>query len=578
MAEEAVECNNSESSSDTYHDPQTRLLHARAWRYRTAPLPTPGLPPGIVFIVLNECAERFSFCEPWARRTLARKAPSRRAGHSRPPPLSRADGMKTILTVYMTKHLRTSAGAADFMGPAEAREAYHTFTMAAYLFPVVGALVSDCVLGKYATIFSFSLVYCAGHGALAVDETRAGLFAGLLLIAVGSGGIKPCVSAHVGDQFSAPNEHLLSRTFGAFYFAINLGSFASTLLTPLLLDKLGPHVAFGLPGLLMCVATLVFWLGRWRYAHIPPRGFRSVARTLRGEGLATLGRLSAVYAFIAVFWALYDQTGSAWVQQAERMDRRLFGVEWLPSQVQAINPVLVMLLIPAANGFPLPALCAGRCGRRFPGLYALFERCSGVRLTPLRKIGGGLFVTVGAFCVPVLIELMIEGGATPSIAWQLLAYVVLTTAEVMVSVTSLEFSYTQAPVEMKSLVMAFALAAVSLGNALDVLVNALIQREDGSSRLSELQYYLLFTVAMLLTALLFVPCARRYQGRTHLQSSTPQQQGQGASTPEHDSAASTTGTKDDGAASGGAELARRAACGAGAGGAVVAEDVSMKLA
>jgi POT family proton-dependent oligopeptide transporter len=102
------------------------------------------------------------------------------------------------------------------------------------------------------------LVYCLGHFALALDHTRLGLLLGLGLIALGPGGIKPCVSAHVGDQFGRSNAHLLPHTFGWFYFAVNLGVFASTLATPWLLQQLCPGWAFGVPGLLMVAATLLF--------------------------------------------------------------------------------------------------------------------------------------------------------------------------------------------------------------------------------------------------------------------------------------------------------------------------------
>ena len=113
-----------------------------------------------------------------------------------------------------------------------------------------------------------SIVYCAGHLVLAMDETRNGLFWGLALIAVGSGGIKPCVSAHVGDQFSKSNAQLLERVFGWFYFSINLGAFTSTLLTPFLLESYGPTYAFGVPGV-MAIATLLFWMGRNKFAIYP---------------------------------------------------------------------------------------------------------------------------------------------------------------------------------------------------------------------------------------------------------------------------------------------------------------------
>ena len=102
---------------------------------------------------------------------------------------------------------------------------------------------------------------------------------GLSLIALGAGGIKGCVSAHVGDQFGRENSGLLEKVYGWFYLSINLGAFASTLLTPWLLENYGPGVAFGVPGLLMFIATLVFWAGRHDFAHIPARGSEFIRET-----------------------------------------------------------------------------------------------------------------------------------------------------------------------------------------------------------------------------------------------------------------------------------------------------------
>ena len=201
------------------------------------------MPPGIPFIVGNEAAERFSFY-----------------------------GMKSILVVFMTRHLLSATGGPDFMTETESREWMHLFVASAYFFPVIGGIVADAFLGKYATILLLSLVYCVGHLCLALMdmphsfleatlEPRGWLLAGLALVAIGSGGIKPCVSAHVGDQFGRSNRHLLERVFGWFYFAINFGSFFSTLLTPWLLEHYGPGWAFGVPGILMALATVV-WLQR----------------------------------------------------------------------------------------------------------------------------------------------------------------------------------------------------------------------------------------------------------------------------------------------------------------------------
>src|SRR5690606_3091870 len=108
---------------------------------------------------------------------------------------------------------------------ADASGYVHLFNTGVYFFPVIGSIIADAFWGKYKTIVLLSLVYCLGHLALALDETRLGLAVGLSLIAIGSGGIKPCVSAHVGDQFGPRNKDLIPKVFGWFYIAINLGAF-----------------------------------------------------------------------------------------------------------------------------------------------------------------------------------------------------------------------------------------------------------------------------------------------------------------------------------------------------------------
>ena len=289
------------------------------------------------------------------------------------------------------------------------------------------------------------------------------LMAGLGLIALGSGGIKPCVSAHVGDQFGARNAHLLSRIFNWFYFAINIGAFVSMLLTPWLLEWHGPHWAFGVPGVLMALATLVFWLGRNRFIHVPASGMGFVREVFRGAGLKAMLKLLPLYLFVAMFWALFDQTGSTWIFQSQDMDRHFLGFEWLPSQIQSLNSVFVLTFIPIFAY----------------AVYPLGDRLW--KLTPLRKIGLGLFIMVGSFALIALIQQWIDGGARPNIAWQILAFALLTVAEVMVSIVALEYAYTQAPKTMKSLLMCFYLGAVAIGNFFVAGVNHFIQIPDAAA-------------------------------------------------------------------------------------------------
>ena len=142
-------------------------------------------------------------------------------------------------------------------------------------------------------------------------------------------------------------------------------------------------------------------------------------------------------------------------------------------------------------------------------------------LTPLRKIALGLFLTVPAFLLPAWLEARLDAGESVNIVWQLGGYIIITAAEVLVSITALEFSYTQAPKKMKSLVMGAFLMSVSIGNFFAAAVNFFIQNPDGTSKLDGASYYLFFAAAMLVTAILFVPVAAWYKERRYIQDEAP---------------------------------------------------------
>ncbi len=397
--------------------------------HRTTPLETDKMPPGIPYIIGNEAAERFSFY-----------------------------GMRTILVVFMVQYLHLMDGrGGQGMSDNQAVESYHQFASWVYFTPLFGALIADVLFGKYRTILWLSIVYCLGHAALACmgsyGNSPQWLFAGLLLICIGSGGIKPCVSAHVGDQFGRKNHHLITKIYNWFYFSINFGSFFSTLMTPWLLEHWGPHWAFGVPGVLMAIATFMFWLGRNRFVHIPPSGLGFFKEAFSRDGIIALCKLLPLFLFIAVFWSLYDQTGSSWVLQAGQMNLNFLGITWLESQIQAVNPILVLVYIPLFTFI----------------IYPWINRVYG--LTPLRKIGLGMILMTGAFGLTTLIQTWIDAGHRPSVGWQIAAYFIITAAEIMVAIVGLEFSYTQAPKAMKSWIMALFWLSIWGGNQFTARVN-----------------------------------------------------------------------------------------------------------
>ncbi len=620
--------------------------------FRTAPDPNiTGYPPGIAYIIGNEGCERFSFY-----------------------------GMRAILYVYVVALYIGMRGMDPEAAKNGATETVHLFNAAVYALPIIGAIVADRLFGKYRTILWLSLVYCLGHLALAVFENPTwqhemfgkvlvdpvhGLYIGLGLIAVGSGGIKPCVSAHVGDQFGRGNWDKLGKIYNAFYFIINFGSAFATIFIPLILGERVvdpvtgvPHFAgsaswaFGVPGILMGLATFSFWLGRKKFVHVPayPGGRLGVLDVISGSALfmglfgypvflhelttlpVTIGicvglvvlfallfgyrqrlalddgfltqsmlslwahitrapqgpgtaspsgtpdlrdhwfygpaarrfgsaaaegpiavwRIISVFFLVSVFWALFDQHSSTWIEQARHMDRlvafdlhgwlavgaglgllvglaiflsarerptaRKLGLplglviglaigygafafgptyELQASQVPAVNPFMVMILIPLTTF----------------GLYPLLDR-AGFEPRPLRRMTLGMLTAGFAFVAVAFLQMRIDAlathGAKLHVGWQLIPYFIITLAEVMVSITGLEFAYSQAPKKMKSVIMGFWLLNVTIGNLLVALL-------AGFHGLPLVSFFLVFAGLMMAAALLFGLRAAFYTYRDYTQ-------------------------------------------------------------
>lgn len=521
----------------------------------------PELPRQIPYIIGNEACERFSYY-----------------------------GMRNILVPFLAGYLLLDVAEGD--RAAAAKEVFHIFVMGVYFFPLLGGWLADRVLGKYRVILWLSLLYCVGHAMLALFEAyKPGFYGGLFLIALGSGGIKPCVSAFVGDQFNEKNKILARVVFDAFYWIVNFGSFFASLSMPWVLGNLGPSVAFGIPGVFMFIATVIFLIGRKDYVVVPPKpsdphsflrviwtaltarsagasansanGAGSGGSSASGLGLlavgllcaglalfrwSSLGAVSAIclalvsvllfggvgawlnlerarghhpdedvngaravlrvlvlFALVTPFWSLFDQKASTWVIQAGDMTKP----EWFrPAQMQALNPLLVMVLIPLNNVVLYPAL-----------------RRAGIELTPLRKMTAGIafaglsWIIVGAF------QLALDSGARFSIVLQVLPYVVLTFGEVLVSATGLEFAYSQAPPKMKGAIMAFFNLSVTVGNLWVLLANVAVKNDavkraiESSGALSVTAFLMFFfAVFAFVAAAAFGLVARGYPVADHYRS------------------------------------------------------------
>uniref|UniRef100_A0A3B3WKT6 Solute carrier family 15 member 1a n=1 Tax=Poecilia mexicana TaxID=48701 RepID=A0A3B3WKT6_9TELE len=373
-----------------------------------------GYPISIFFIIVNEFCERFSYY-----------------------------GMRAVLVLYFKYFLRWDDDLAISI--------YHTFVAFCYLTPILGAIIADSWLGKFKTIIYLSIVYAIGQVAMAVsaihditDSDRDGSpdnltfhvvlsMAGLLLIALGTGGIKPCVAAFGGDQFGDHQDKQRRTFFSVFYLCINGGSLLSTIITPILrAQDCGIHskskcysLAFGVPAALMAVSLVVFILGSGMYYKTKPEG-NIMLKVSKCIGFAIKNRyrhrsrkypkkehwmdwaeekydklliaqikialrVLLLYIPLPMFWTLFDQKGSRWTLQATTMDGNFGSIVIQPDQMQTINPILILTLVPIMDSLVFP----------------LIKKC-GLHFTPLKKMTVGMILAALAFVCAAVIQLQID--------------------------------------------------------------------------------------------------------------------------------------------------------------------------
>ncbi|XP_058830098.1 peptide transporter family 1-like [Topomyia yanbarensis] len=369
-------------------------------RFEVSSSPPVRYPRSIFFIISNEFSERFNYY-----------------------------GMRTVLALYLTQKLNYDDDTATVI--------YHIFTSLAYFFPLMGAILADSWLGKFKTILYLSIVYCIGSTLIAMGAipplnlpATSMTVLGLLFIAVGSGGIKPCVSAFGGDQFKIPEQAVqLAKFFSLFYFAINAGSLISTTLTPILREDVhcfdDPDcfsLAFGVPAILMILSIIVFVCGKTMYTIKKPAGnmvvlvFKCIGNAITTKikerdsnprshwldyaeakygkrvvsDIKSLMKILILYIPLPVFWALFDQQGSRWTFQATRMNGEIGAFTIKPDQMQVINPLLILAFIPFFEGLVYPTL----------------EKI-GIK-TPLQKLSFGGILAGAAFVLSGFVEIALD--------------------------------------------------------------------------------------------------------------------------------------------------------------------------
>ncbi|CAC5414684.1 SLC15A1 [Mytilus coruscus] len=354
-----------------------------------------GYPKSVFFILGTEFCERFSYY-----------------------------GMRAILILYLTKWLKFDADNATGV--------YHGFVFLCYFSPLFGAIIADGYLGRYRTILYLSIIYGIGNvimSATAVPPPEwIGPMIALILIGIGTGGIKPCVAAFGADQFRSEQEKERETFFSVFYFMINLGSMFSIILTPILradVHCFGEEcypLAFGIPAILMISSAVIFIAGGRLYKKIPPTGnligrvFKCIFYGIKGkishpdkrphwldhsighfeadfvEEVKRLLKVLIICVPLPLYWALCDQQGSRWTLQAEQLDGSMGPLGRIkPDQLQALNPILILGLIPLFEKL----------------IYPCLDKCQ-VPNRPLQRMVAGMFLSVIAFIMAGFVQLKIN--------------------------------------------------------------------------------------------------------------------------------------------------------------------------
>lgn len=417
-----------------------------------------------------------------------------------------------------------------------ATEFVHLFNFLCYIFTFAGGILSDNIIGRYFTILYLSIIYFVGTlfttiSALYLSQPL--LFLGLFFISIGTGGIKPCVSTFGGDQFSIDDLDGIRSFFNMFYFAINAGSLISIFSSPIIASKpcFGKDtcypIAFGVPAALLFASCFLFICGKKSYIKkVPDREFLlkmlncikiyiknfsftnfrrnniTKEKIINNHGdkfyseIVQMLNILKVFGLIPIFWMLYDQQSSTWIEQGNTMTKsittRFFSFEILPSQMQAINGSFILILIPIFVRVVYPTL----------------EKHN-INVNNLNRMSLGIFFISLSFFCAALVQHFIS--IRMHILWQIPQYILLTIGEVFLSMTGIQFVYSESPNSMKGIILSFWLMTVAIGNIYVVIFTSLDLAKWLNIRNDKFFNFILYGTVGMVSAFYFSRLSRNFK-------------------------------------------------------------------
>ncbi|MEU9773593.1 peptide MFS transporter [Streptomyces sp. NPDC047968] len=451
-------------------------------------------------------------------------------------------GMRGILVLYLV------AGVLD--GPMEDREAlaaaiYGVYNAVVYMAAMPGGWIADRLWGARKAVLVGGIVIALGHYTLAIPSDIA-FFLGLVLIALGTGLLKPNISAMVGGLYEGQSSARRDAGFSLFYMAINIGAVVAPLAVGLVGEKVNWHLGFSIAGVGMTLAVVQYVLGAKHLGDVgkepgtpatPEERRAALRKALLWSGvavaalladialgtydiehivnvLAVLGVVVPVLYFVAMFrnpglrggdrskikafvwffvtavlfWMIYDQSGSLLTLFADnKTDRVIGGWEFPTSWYQSVNPAMVIILAPL-----------------FAALWVKLARRNREPST-VAKFALAMLLIGGSFAIMGLAGAAAANSDTGKVTvfWLLSVYLVQTIGEMCLSPVGLSLSTKLAPKQLVGQIMGLWFLATATGNALNGWTTKL------NAPLGDALYYSLWAVVAVVAGLAFMTAGRR---------------------------------------------------------------------
>ncbi|HEX6042896.1 MAG TPA: peptide MFS transporter [Pyrinomonadaceae bacterium] len=427
-------------------------------------------------------------------------------------------GMRAILILYMTS---TAAQGGLGFDVKHASSIYGTYTMAVYLTALPGGLIADYVTGARLAVLLGGIIIACGHFAM-VFHSLTFFYLGMALIAIGTGLLKPNISAMVGGLYK-PDDPRRDSGFSIFYMGINVGALLAPLaigylakgesfkgfLTRLGMDPMKSwHWGFGAAGVGMILGLIVYLLNRDKLARVGNKvKTRSKATATATDDNAAdedvhpltksdwkrIGAIFIFFVFTILFWAAYEQKGASLNLFADRLTRtEIFGMRFPAPYLQSLTPLFVIMLTPVFS------ILWVRMRERQPS-------------SPVKFTLGMLFIGVAyALMVPAA---MLTASGRVSFWWLVGLYFLEVCGEMCLSPVGLSTVTKLSPPKLVGIMMGVWFLASSFGSKLAGYLSGFFV-SDNSWQLVKLYGGISagLLIAMLILALL-TPTIKKLMGR-----------------------------------------------------------------